>query len=69
MRSTVCTAACHAIRRTSDTVSRPCIAPEPHVLLFRRAKNFDSHQAAQQVQYDGPVPNKAAGAAKNGRKK
>ena len=46
---------------------RPCIAPEPHVLLFRRPKNFDSHQAAQP--YEGQAPNKAAGAAKNGRKK
>ncbi len=46
----------------------PCIAPEPHVLLFRRPKNFDPHQAAQQPQaYEGQ--NKAAGAAKNGRKK
>jgi len=45
-------------------------APEPHVLLFRRPKNFDSHQAAQQAPaYDGQAPNKAAGAAKNGRKK
>ena len=48
----------------------PCIAPEPHVLLFRRLKNFDSHQAAQQaLAYDGQAPNKAAGGAKNGRKK
>jgi len=43
-------------------------APEPHVLLFRRSKNFDSHQAAQQPQaYEGQI--RAAGAAKNGRKK
>ncbi|KAI0306723.1 regulatory subunit of cyclin-dependent kinase [Multifurca ochricompacta] len=35
-------------------------APEPHVLLFRRAKNFDPHQAAQQAQaYDGQPQNKA----------
>jgi len=41
-------------------------APEPHVLLFRRPKNFDSQQAQP---YEGQAPNKAAGAAKNGRKK
>jgi hypothetical protein len=46
----------------------PAIAPEPHVLLFRRAKNFDPHQAAQQA-YEVQAQNKAAGAAKNGRKK
>jgi len=40
-------------------------APEPHVLLFRRPKNFDSHQAhAHDAQ-----PQSKAGAAKNGRKK
>ncbi|KAH9966524.1 CKS-domain-containing protein [Russula dissimulans] len=48
-------------------------APEPHVLLFRRAKNFDHHQAAQQAQaqaYEALQPrDKAAGVAKNGRKK
>jgi len=44
-------------------------APEPHVLLFRRAKNFDSHHAAQQPQaHDGQLLSKA-GATKNGRKK
>ncbi|KAN0133640.1 CKS domain containing protein [Lactarius tabidus] len=44
-------------------------APEPHVLLFRRAKNFDSHQAGQQPQaHDGQLQSKA-GATKNGRKK
>ncbi|KAI9460033.1 CKS-domain-containing protein [Russula earlei] len=45
-------------------------APEPHVLLFRRSKNFDSQQAAQQVQaYELQSRDKAAGAAKNARKK
>ncbi|KAH9043383.1 CKS-domain-containing protein [Lactarius pseudohatsudake] len=43
-------------------------APEPHVLLFRRAKNFDSHQAQQVQAHDGQ-PQSKAGAAKNGRKK
>ncbi|KAH9079271.1 regulatory subunit of cyclin-dependent kinase [Lactarius deliciosus] len=43
-------------------------APEPHVLLFRRAKNFDSHQAQQAQAHDGQSQSKA-GAAKNGRKK
>ena len=42
----------------------PLVAPEPHVLLFRRAKNFDSHHAAQQ-----PQAHDKAGATKNGRKK
>ncbi|KAI9466063.1 cyclin-dependent kinase regulatory subunit, partial [Lactarius psammicola] len=41
-------------------------APEPHVLLFRRAKNFDPHQQAQA--HDGQ-PQSKAGATKNGRKK
>ncbi|KAI0282120.1 regulatory subunit of cyclin-dependent kinase [Russula aff. rugulosa BPL654] len=43
-------------------------APEPHVLLFRRAKNADSHQAALQAQ-EIHSQLKAAGAGKNGRKK
>ncbi|KAH9060009.1 regulatory subunit of cyclin-dependent kinase [Lactarius vividus] len=43
-------------------------APEPHVLLFRRAKNFDPHQAQQAQAHDGQ-PQGKAGAAKNGRKK
>ena len=41
----------------------PSVAPEPHVLLFRRLKNFDSHQAAQQA-HETQIK-----AAKNGRKK
>ncbi|KAI0256550.1 regulatory subunit of cyclin-dependent kinase [Lactifluus subvellereus] len=44
-------------------------APEPHVLLFRRAKDFDPHQAAQQAQAHDAQPQNKAGAAKNGRKK
>ncbi|KAF8479276.1 regulatory subunit of cyclin-dependent kinase [Russula ochroleuca] len=43
-------------------------APEPHVLLFRRLKNADALHAAQQVHEMHPQI-KAAGAAKNGRKK
>ena len=46
----------------------PPVAPEPHVLLFRRAKNFDS-QAAQQPQAHDGQPQSKAGATKNGRKK
>jgi hypothetical protein len=49
----------------SDTAT---VAPEPHVLLFRRAKNADSHQAALQAQ-EMHSQLKAAGAGKNGRKK
>ena len=46
------------------------VAPEPHVLLFRRSKNADSHIAAQQAQEVHSQPQlKAAGAGKNGRKK
>ena len=44
------------------------VAPEPHVLLFRRAKNADSLIAAQQAQ-EMHSQLKAAGAGKNGRKK
>lgn len=44
------------------------VAPEPHVLLFRRAKNADSLLAAQQAQ-EMHFQLKAAGAGKNGRKK
>jgi cyclin-dependent kinase regulatory subunit CKS1 len=41
------------------------VAPEPHVLLFRRAKNADLHQAVPQA----PEMLRAGGGAKNGRKK
>lgn len=47
----------------------PPVAPEPHVLLFRRAKNFDPHQAAQPAQAHDGQPQSKAGATKNGRKK
>lgn len=43
--------------------SMPSVAPEPHVLLFRRAKNADLHQAVPHEML------KSGGAAKNGRKK
>jgi cyclin-dependent kinase regulatory subunit CKS1 len=46
----------------------PSVAPEPHVLLFRRQKNFDPHQAAQAQVHNAQAQSKA-GAAKNGRKK
>lgn len=52
----------------SDSATTPSAAPEPHVLLFRRLKNADALQAAQQVHEMHPQI-KAAGAAKNGRKK
>jgi hypothetical protein len=42
------------------------VAPEPHVLLFRRAKNADLYQAVQQAP---EMQIKATGAVKNGRKK
>jgi cyclin-dependent kinase regulatory subunit CKS1 len=44
------------------------VAPEPHVLLFRRAKNADALQAALQAQ-EMHSQLKVAGAGKNGRKK
>ena len=50
----------------SDSTAMHSIAPEPHVLLFRRAKNADLHQAVQEAP---EMQIKAAGAAKNGRKK
>jgi cyclin-dependent kinase regulatory subunit CKS1 len=53
----------------SDSPLPASIAPEPHVLLFRRAKDFDPHQAAQQVQAYDAQPQNKAGVAKNGRKK
>jgi len=60
----------HLCLTTTAPLALPAIAPEPHVLLFRRAKNFDSHQAALQAQaYEAQVQYKAVGAAKNGRKK
>ena len=52
----------------SDTATTSFVAPEPHVLLFRRAKNADSLIAAQQAQ-EMHSQLKAAGAGKNGRKK
>jgi cyclin-dependent kinase regulatory subunit CKS1 len=52
----------------SDSATTRSAAPEPHVLLFRRLKNADALQAAQQVHEVHPQI-KAAGAAKNGRKK
>jgi cyclin-dependent kinase regulatory subunit CKS1 len=50
------------------SATTPSVAPEPHVLLFRRSRNADAHQAVQQVHEIHPQI-KAAGAAKNGRKK
>jgi cyclin-dependent kinase regulatory subunit CKS1 len=52
----------------TDSATTPSVAPEPHVLLFRRLKNADALHAAQQVHEMHPQI-KAAGAAKNGRKK
>lgn len=52
----------------SDSAATSSVAPEPHVLLFRRAKNADALLAAQQAQEMHPQL-KVAGAAKNGRKK
>ncbi|THH19464.1 hypothetical protein EW146_g1692 [Bondarzewia mesenterica] len=43
-------------------------APEPHVLLFRRPKNFDQ-QYAQQQAYERQLANGKLAAGKNGRKK
>ncbi|TFY75844.1 hypothetical protein EWM64_g8168 [Hericium alpestre] len=43
-------------------------APEPHVLLFRRPKNFDA-QAAQQQLFDQQQLANGKGATRNGRKK
>ena len=52
----------------SDSATTSSVAPEPHVLLFRRARNADALQAAQQAQ-EMHTQLKAVGAAKNGRKK
>ncbi|KAI0273476.1 regulatory subunit of cyclin-dependent kinase [Gloeopeniophorella convolvens] len=43
-------------------------APEPHVLLFRRSKAFDS-QAAQAAMFNDVQPQPKGATAKNGRKK
>ena len=52
----------------SDSATMSSVAPEPHVLLFRRAKNADALIAAQQAQ-EMHSQLKPAGAGKNGRKK
>lgn len=56
------------VYRLSDSATTSSVAPEPHVLLFRRARNADALQAAQQAQ-EMHAQLKAVGAAKNGRKK
>jgi cyclin-dependent kinase regulatory subunit CKS1 len=56
------------LRRLSDSATTSSVAPEPHVLLFRRSKDADSHIAALQAQ-EMHSQLKVAGVAKNGRKK
>jgi cyclin-dependent kinase regulatory subunit CKS1 len=58
----------HLLHHLSDSGTTSSAAPEPHVLLFRRAKNADALQAAQQAQ-EMHSQLKAAGAVRNGRKK
>jgi cyclin-dependent kinase regulatory subunit CKS1 len=51
----------HPLHRGSSDSEQPA-APEPHVLLFRRAKNFDAQQAQDQMLLE-----QAAAQAGNGK--
>ncbi len=55
------------LRHATDQIT----APEPHVLLFRRAKNFDAQLAQQQLyeQQQQQYANAKAAGTRNGRKK